>query len=103
MGKAGEDFRQLGDRFIVVAWNVSPFQVDFSATIFVKFPSSSLENSLALSSSGHQILTELKSLDDLDQDGWSNLIEAGAGSSPTDPMASSPPLIAIHPRRQDNI
>ena len=52
------------------------------------FPSSSMENSLALSvisSSGHQILTLLKSLDDLDQDGLSNLIEAGTGSSPTDP------------------
>ena len=38
MGKAGEDFRQFGDCFIVVAWNISPFQVDSSATIFVKFP-----------------------------------------------------------------
>ena len=53
------------------------------------YPSSSFGQTLALSiisSAGHEILTKLDGLDDLDQDGISNLVEAGIGASPNDPL-----------------
>jgi type 1 glutamine amidotransferase len=52
------------------------------------YPSSSIGQSLALSitsSVGHEILVKLGGLDDLDQDGITNLVEAGIGSPPNDP------------------
>lgn len=65
------------------------------------FPSGVLGQSLALSAvsaTGHQVLLKLNELDDLDQDGLANLVEAGVGSSP-----NSPPSGQAHMPRIINI